>query len=72
MYRHRRRFFISDFTQHDNIRILTHNRTQSCGKGKSAPAVDRHLINPRQLIFHRILQSYNIAGRSIKLLERGI
>ena len=67
-----RRLAIADFADDEDIRVLAQNGAQAVGKGHIHLLVDLHLIDPRNIIFHRVLQRYNIAGRSITLLQRGI
>ena len=72
LHRNARRFLVTNLAQHNHVGILTHNRTQSFGEGHAAATVHRHLVNPRQTIFHRILQRNNVARRRIQLGQRRI
>ena len=63
-----RRFGIANFTDHDDVRILPQNRTQRVGKRKANILFHRHLIDPRDLEFNRILDRHDVIHRIIQLV----
>src|SRR6476659_11294204 len=75
MDRNLRRFQITDFSDHDHVRILTKNGAQSAGKRQLDLRVDLHLADALKLIFDRILYRNDIFVRRIDLtkcrIERG-
>ena len=55
MHGNARCFLIPYLAYHDDIRILTHKRTETAGKGESSLLVYFHLHYPVHVILHRIL-----------------
>ena len=49
-----RRLRVADFADHDLVGIVTQDRSQSTGKGKSFLLVDGNLRNAANLIFDRV------------------
>jgi hypothetical protein len=50
-----RGFEIAHFADHDDIGVLSEDGTQRGRKAQSYLRLDLDLINPSQLVFHRIL-----------------
>src|SRR5215831_7052631 len=50
-----RGLFVTNFTDHDLVRIVTQNRAQPAGKGQTLFLVHRDLRDSMQLVFDRIL-----------------
>ena len=65
-------FTIADFTDQNNIWVLSQNSSQTAGKGHPGAQVNLGLTNTRQVVFHWILNRHNIAFLTIHLLQRGI
>ena len=63
---------VTDFTDHDHVRVLTQNGSQTTGKGHLGFGVDRRLADTRQVIFHRIFDGQNIARLVVKMAEGGV
>src|SRR6266849_11097310 len=62
-------FQVADFANHDDVGILPQDRAQGAGKGKPGTRVDMHLIDPRQRVFDRILNSHDIYCRLTQHIE---
>src|SRR5712692_345549 len=60
---------VADFAYHDDVGILPQDRAQGAGKGKPGTRVDMHLIDPRQRVFDRILDSHDIYCRLTQHIE---
>ena len=59
-----RRFDIAYFADHDRIRVVTKNRTQRGGEGKTNIGMHLKLRNARDVIFHGILDGeYTLVPR---------
>ena len=54
------RFCVTGFTDHDNIRILTHQRTESHIERQTCHRIYLRLVNVRNILLHRILDRGNI------------
>gem|GEM_PF-2824791 len=68
-HRHIERFFITYFSNHHNVRILTKSSSQSRSKSKSYIRTYLRLIESMEFVFHRIFISYNINIRFINILQ---
>ena len=55
-----RRLCVTCLTDHDDIRVLTEQSTQSHGKGHAGSHIYRRLGNIGQVLFHRILDGGNV------------
>ena len=56
----------------DDIRVLAQNGAQAVGKGHIHLLVDLHLIDPRNIIFHRVLQSDQVDLLPVQLPDHGV
>ena len=65
-------FPVSDFPNHDHIRVLAQNRPQATGKGHVDLGVDRRLANARHVILHRVFNGQDVARGVIEMTQRGI
>ncbi len=63
---------VTDFADHDDVRILSEERTQRRCKGHAALVVLLHLVHAWQADFHRVLGGRDIAGLVIEDAQRGI
>ena len=64
-----RRFCITGFTNHDNIRVLPQQCTQSHCKGHSGGHIYRSLGNIWQILFHWVFNGGNIYGTLCQMLQ---
>ena len=51
---------IPRLADHDNIRILSQNGTESCFKSNPRLFIHLHLADPRKISLHRILDGHDI------------
>ena len=65
-------FVVTDFADHDHVRILAQNRPQTTGERHVGFAVDRRLADAGQVVFHRVFDGQDVAGRRVEVAERGI
>src|SRR3990172_5680064 len=65
-------FGVTDFANHDLIRIVTKNGPQTASKSQSLFLVDGDLGYPLELVFHRIFDCNNLVLRAFDLRNRGI
>ena len=63
------RFQIPDLSDHDDIRVLTENSTQTIGESEVRLGVDLDLAYPRETVFHRVFDSDDILVRSIEYTQ---
>src|SRR4030043_252780 len=63
------RLGISNLTNEDHIRILADNGTQRISKGESDGWLHLNLIDPFQLIFHRVFYRDDLLLRGVDLLQ---
>ena len=66
------RFSISDFTDHDNVGILTQKRAQTVPKSDSGLGIDLRLIDPRQFILNRVFNGRDVHLRRIQNIQNGV
>ena len=53
---------VTDFPNHDHVGILSEDVTQTHGKGQADIRFHRNLIDPLELVFHRILNGNDPFG----------
>ena len=63
---------VTDFADHDLVRIVTQNRTQPAGKRQPFLLVDRNLRDAAQLILDRILNRDDLVFVGLDLVDRGV
>ncbi|CCF70565.1 hypothetical protein XAPC_4302 [Xanthomonas citri pv. punicae str. LMG 859] len=63
---------VTDFADHDDVRVLAQERAQSRGEGHATLVVLLHLIDARQADFDRILRGGDIARLVVENSQRGV
>ena len=63
------RFTVTDFTDEDDVRVLTKNRAKTSGKRQATFGIHRHLIDPGQFIFDRIFNRDDFFTWVVQLRE---
>ena len=59
------RFKITDFSHHDDVRILTEKRPQRGGECQPDVVIDVYLIDAVYIVFYRVLGGHNIDIRFV-------
>jgi hypothetical protein len=72
LHRDRSRLEIADFTDHDDVWILTEESLETCRVEIVFLLVDFTLYDSRKLVLDRIFESYDFAIRSIEGREEGV
>ena len=72
LYRNTCRLTVTDFSDHNDIRVLTQNRTECTGESKIRLHINLHLVNTVHICFHRIFYCDNIYFFSVQLTQHGI
>ena len=54
------RFFVADFTDHNDIGVLTQKRPERCGKSYTRKQIYLGLIDIFNIIFNRVLNSNDV------------
>ena len=67
-----RGFEVANFADHDDIRILTQDRTQRDGKIETDLRLDLNLIDPGKLILDRIFHGEQLQLGPIEILQRRV
>ena len=67
-----RSFPVTDLADHNDIRILSEDRTQCRCKGQIHLIIHLDLIDPFNICFHRIFNSHNVDRLFIKFAQRRI
>src|SRR5437899_3298065 len=67
-----RRFLVANFTDHNLVRVVTQNGTQTACKGQTFFLIYRDLYNAVKLIFDRVLDRYYLVFVVTDLVERRI
>ncbi len=68
----RRRLIVSDFSDHDNVRVLAHQSAQAIGEGQADFRPHLGLVDTRHLIFNRVFNGGNIHARCVENIKHGI
>ena len=63
---------VTGLSNHDDIRVLTHQGTQSHIKGKPGNRINLCLVDIRQILFHRIFNRGNIDMSSGQIIQNHI
>ena len=63
---------VADLTNHDHVRILSHDRAQSIREREIDLRFDLNLVDARHLVFDRILYRQDFHVRLVESRERGI
>src|SRR5688500_6997291 len=66
------RYSVSDFTDHDDVRVLTEHTAQSGGKGEPGPRVHADLRQALKLVFYRVFDGENILLGAVQLRKHGV
>ena len=69
LYRYACSFKVANFADHDDIRVLTQDRTQRGGKIETNLRLNLNLIDPGELIFDRIFYGEQFQLGSIKIVQ---
>ena len=72
LYRNLCRLCVSDLTNHDDIRVLSQNRTQCRRKGKLCLDIGLYLIDSVDVRLNRVLDSDNVYIFFVQLTESRI
>ena len=62
---------VTDFSDADDVRILTQNSTEAARKGESYLLIDLNLRRARNVVLHRVLQSHQIRAFIQHLANQG-
>ncbi len=65
-------FFITNFTDENDIRILAHNGAKSFGKCEICARVDLDLVHAENFVFDRIFNGRNIYLWLIEQLDKSV
>src|SRR5262249_5832723 len=63
------RFEIADFADHDDVRVLPQNRTQSGGESEITPWTHRDLCDTGQFVFDRVFNGENFQLGRVDALQ---
>ena len=63
---------VSDFTDQDNVGVLSENCTKAPGEVKLDFLFDLDLIDPRQAVFDRILDRCDVLCRVLQVVQRRV
>ncbi|OIQ77617.1 hypothetical protein GALL_406830 [mine drainage metagenome] len=63
---------VADFSDHDDVRILPHDRSQGVGEGQPDLGLDLDLIDPFHLVFDWIFNRQNLEVGLVQRLQRGV
>ncbi len=58
---------ITDFTDHNNVRVLSQDRTQTGSKGQINFWINLNLADPGELIFYRIFDRDDVFAAIIQM-----
>ena len=64
-----RRLRVTDFSDHDDIRVLTEDGTQAIGEGQPRLDVDLNLIDPCQLVFDWVFNGDDVDLRLVDFFK---
>ena len=67
-----RGFLVADFADHDDVRVLPQNGTQGVGERQADFLLGRHLIDARDLKFHRVFHRDDVVFGIVEFVQRGI
>ena len=65
-------FGITNFTDHDDVRVLAEDGAQGVGEGEADFFFHRHLIDAGNLEFNRVFDRDDVVDRIVEFVERGI
>src|ERR1041385_4123115 len=65
-------FRIADFTDHDHIRVLTHNRSEAVREREADLGFNLDLVYTAQLVLDRVFDGNNFLARIVDLLKRTV
>ncbi len=60
---------IADFTDHDDVGVLTQYRPEAGRKSKTNIGIDLHLVDAGKKVFDRILKRYNVHRLLVELSQ---
>src|SRR5690606_18902539 len=63
---------VADLADHQNVRVLAHDGTQTGGKAEADARVHLDLCDAGQLVFHRVFHGDNLVFLVADLVERGV
>src|SRR5208282_6477434 len=67
-----RRLRVADFADHDFVRVMAQNRTQSAGERQSFFLVHRNLRDAAQLVFDRVFNRDDLVFVGLDLVDGGV
>jgi hypothetical protein len=65
-------FEIADLSHQDDVGVLPQDRAQRLGEGESLRLAYLNLGDPRDIVFHRVLDSDDVHRPGLELVQRGI
>ncbi|MPN29258.1 hypothetical protein SDC9_176709 [bioreactor metagenome] len=65
-------FAVADFADGHNVRVLPQHGPQAGGEGKAGFFVDLHLVDPVDVVFHRVLQGDKVHRFGVQLPDHGV
>ena len=67
-----RGLLVTDFAEHDHVRVLAQDGAQAAGKGQPGTRVDGSLADAGDSVFHRVLDREDVAAAVVEAVEAGI
>ena len=67
-----RGFRVTDFTNHDHVRVLPHDGAQAVGEREPDLRLDLNLVDAAQLVFHRIFNRDDFLSRIVDFLKHTV
>src|SRR5882724_2269068 len=65
-------FGVADFTDHDNVRVLAEDGTESIGERKADFLFDGNLVDARHLELNGVFHRDDVVHRVVEFVERGV
>ena len=65
-------FQVTDFTDHDHVRVLTQKRLERSSKGQARLVIDVDLVDPRHVDFGRVFSGRDVDAWLIEDVQAGV
>src|SRR5947207_15257762 len=67
-----RGFRVTDFTNHEHVRVLPHDGAQAVGEREPDLRLDLNLVDAAQLVFHRVFNRDDFLSRIVDFLKHAV